>query len=137
MRPSFCLRRAWRLSLQWAVFNPLGVAFAAGAGGAIGEVDGLPGWLQRTGHCGKYKNLQSHPSVGKEIWSMGYFGIISISQSIFRYGRNCGRHCSNSNLAVHAGFCWVGQTIKMALFAYAGAYSIDWIASFLRIDYFM
>ncbi|HRJ76612.1 MAG TPA: VTT domain-containing protein, partial [Anaerolineales bacterium] len=26
--------------------------------------------------------------------------------------------------------CWVGQTIKMAMFAYAGYYSIDWIANF-------
>jgi len=28
--------------------------------------------------------------------------------------------------------CWVGQTIKMALFAYAGAYSIDWIAGLYK-----
>jgi uncharacterized membrane protein YdjX (TVP38/TMEM64 family) len=29
-------------------------------------------------------------------------------------------------------FCWMGQLIKMAMFAYAGAYSIDWIASFYK-----
>jgi membrane protein DedA with SNARE-associated domain len=25
-------------------------------------------------------------------------------------------------------FCWIGQLIEMTMFAYAGAYSIDWLA---------
>jgi uncharacterized membrane protein YdjX (TVP38/TMEM64 family) len=29
-------------------------------------------------------------------------------------------------------FCWVGQTIKMLLFAYAGAYSLEWVSNFLK-----
>ncbi|HNO32193.1 MAG TPA: VTT domain-containing protein, partial [Anaerolineales bacterium] len=29
-------------------------------------------------------------------------------------------------------FCWAGQIIKMALFAFAGAYSIDWIMGFYK-----
>ena len=29
-------------------------------------------------------------------------------------------------------FCWIGQIIKMGIFAFAGAYSIDWIASFYK-----
>ena len=29
-------------------------------------------------------------------------------------------------------FCWIGQLIKMAMFAYAGAYSIGWIANFYK-----
>jgi hypothetical protein len=28
-------------------------------------------------------------------------------------------------------FCWVGQLIKMTMFAFAGAYSIDWLAGLL------
>jgi uncharacterized membrane protein YdjX (TVP38/TMEM64 family) len=28
--------------------------------------------------------------------------------------------------------CWAGQTIKMAMFAYAGAYSIEWFVKFFQ-----
>jgi uncharacterized membrane protein YdjX (TVP38/TMEM64 family) len=29
-------------------------------------------------------------------------------------------------------FCWIGQLIKMTAFAYAGAYSLNWLLEFLK-----
>ncbi len=111
-----------------SIFNPLGVALAAGAGGAIGELSGyLAGFsgqavVERTD---VYERI--NPWVAKYGgWAIlvfsaipnPFFDIAGIAAGIVKM-----------SLGRFLFACWIGQTIKMALFAYAGLYSLDWLIS--------
>jgi uncharacterized membrane protein YdjX (TVP38/TMEM64 family) len=110
------------------VFNPLGVALAAGAGGALGELSGyLAGFsgqavIERTDVYGRI-----HPWVVKYgLWAIlilsaipnPFFDIAGVAAGI-----------AKMSLRRFLVACWIGQTIKMAFFAFAGYYSLDWLMS--------
>lgn len=111
-----------------AVFNPLGVALAAGAGAAIGE---LSGYLAGFGgsavveRAGMYENIkrwmETHPNlsylaitvlafVPNPIFDLAGIAAGTLRMPIIRF----------------LFFCWIGKTLKMLLFAYAGASSFNW-----------
>jgi membrane protein YqaA with SNARE-associated domain len=111
-----------------AVFNPLGVALAAGTGAAIGE---LSGYLAGFGgsavveRAGMYENIkkwmETHPNlsylavtvlafVPNPIFDLAGIAAGTLRMPIFRF----------------LFFCWIGKTLKMLLFAYAGASSFNW-----------
>lgn len=111
-----------------AVFNPLGVALAAGAGAAIGE---LSGYLAGFGgsavveRAGMYENIKrwmkTHPNlsylaitvlafVPNPIFDLAGIAAGTLRMPIIRF----------------LFFCWIGKTLKMLLFAYAGASSFNW-----------
>ncbi len=109
-----------------AVFNPLGVALAAGAGAALGEITGylmgfsgqgiieggptykrLEGWMERFG-----------------VWVILVLAIIP--NPLFDLA---GLAAGALRMPVWKFllWAWIGKTIKMLLFAYAGASSIGWL----------
>jgi len=114
-----------------AVFNPLGVAFAAGAGGAIGE---LTGYL--TGFSGQaiVENTKIYNRLLPWIKKYGAWVILVLSAFPNPFFDMAGIAAGIARIPLWQFLlaCWVGQTIKMALFAYAGAYSIDWIAGLYK-----
>ncbi len=112
-----------------SVFNPLGVAFAAGAGGAIGE---LTGYL--TGFSGQavVENTELYNRILPWVKKYGAWVILVLSAIPNPFFDTAGIAAGMAKIPVWQFMlaCWIGQTIKMAMFAYAGAYSIDWIANF-------
>lgn len=111
------------------IFNPIGVALAAGTGGAIGELSGyLAGFsgqavVERTD---VYNRI--HPWIEKH----GGWAILVLSAvpNPFFDIAGVAAGMAKMKFSRFLFFCWIGQIIKMAIFAYAGAFSIDWIASF-------
>jgi membrane protein YqaA with SNARE-associated domain len=109
-----------------AIFPPIGVALASGAGAALGEITGylmgfsgqgiiedsplyqrLEGWMERFG-----------------AWVILVLAIIP--NPLFDLA---GLAAGALRMPVLKFLLWalIGKTIKMLLFAYAGAYSIDWL----------
>jgi len=114
-----------------AVFNPLWVGLAAGTGGALGELSGyLAGFsgqavVEKTNIYNRF-----HPWVEKYGgWAIlvlsaipnPFFDIAGIAAGI-----------AKMPLKTFLIFTWVGQIIKMTLFAVAGHYSLGWIESLMQ-----
>lgn len=110
------------------IFNPLGVALAAGTGGALGELSGyLAGFsgqavVERTN---VYERI--HPWVVK----YGVWAIIVLSAIPNPFFDIAGVAAGIAKMSLRRFLiaCWIGQFIKMALFAYAGFYSLDWLSN--------
>lgn len=114
-----------------AVFNPLGVAFAAGAGGAIGEVTG---YLAGYGGQAIVENTKIYNRILPWVNKYGAWVILVLSAFPNPFFDVAGIAAGIARIPLWQFLlaCWVGQTIKMAMFAFAGAYSIDWIASLYK-----
>ena len=112
-----------------SVFNPLGVAFAAGLGGTIGE---LTGYLAGFSAQAVVENTQIYNRLMPWIKKYGAWVILVLSAIPNPFFDIAGIAAGVAKIPLWQFLlaCWVGQTIKMAMFAYAGYYSIDWIANF-------
>lgn len=112
-----------------SIFNPLGVAFAAGTGGAIGE---LSGYLAGFSGQAVVERTDVYNRIQPWIEKYGGWAILALSAvpNPFFDIAGVAAGMAKMKFSRFLFFCWIGQIIKMALFAYAGAYSIDWIASF-------
>lgn len=114
-----------------AVFHPIGVGLAAGTGGAIGELSGyLAGFsgqavIERTDIYNRTK-----PWIDK----YGGWAILFLSAipNPFFDAAGIAAGIAKMPLKTFLFFVWMGQLIKMTLFAYAGRFSIDWLAQFLK-----
>jgi uncharacterized membrane protein YdjX (TVP38/TMEM64 family) len=113
-----------------SVFHPLGVALAAGAGGAIGE---LTGYLAGYGGQAVVENTKIYDRISPWVSKYGAWVILVLSAFPNPFFDIAGIAAGIAKIPLWQFLlaCWVGQTIKMAMFAYAGAYSIDWLARFL------
>lgn len=114
-----------------AVFNPLGVGLAAGTGGALGELSGfLAGFsgqavIERTDI---YNRI--HPWVEK----YGGWAILVLSAIPNPFFDIAGVAAGIAKMPMRTFllFTWIGQMIKMTLFAVAGHYSINWIQNLMN-----
>ncbi len=111
------------------VLNPLGVALAAGVGGSLGE---LTGYLAGYGGQAAVENTKIYNRILPWIKKYGAWVILVLSAFPNPFFDMAGIAAGIAKIPLWQFMlaCWVGQTIKMAMFAFAGAYSIDWIASF-------
>ena len=114
-----------------SIFNPLGVALAAGTGGAIGE---LSGYLAGFSGQAVVEQTDVYNKINPWIQKYGGWAILVLSAIPNPFFDIAGIAAGISKMPFwrFLFFCWIGQLIKMALFAYAGAYSIEWIASFYK-----
>lgn len=114
-----------------SVFHPLGVAFAAGAGGAIGE---LTGYLAGYGGQAVVENTKIYNRISPWINKYGAWMILVLSAFPNPFFDLAGIAAGVAKIPFWQFLlaCWAGQTIKMAMFAYAGAYSIDWFVKFFQ-----
>ncbi|NWF63812.1 MAG: VTT domain-containing protein [Chloroflexi bacterium] len=113
------------------VLNPLGVAVAAGVGGAIGE---LTGYLAGYGGQAVVENTQIYNRTLPWVQKYGAWVILMLAAFPNPFFDTAGIAAGIAKIPLWQFLlaCWVGQTIKMAMFAYAGAYSIDWIGNLYK-----
>jgi membrane protein DedA with SNARE-associated domain len=114
-----------------AVFNPIGVALAAGTGAAIGELSGyLAGFSGQAviDRGDVYQRI--HPWVEK----YGGWAILVLSAIPNPFFDIAGIAAGMARMPLRTFllFTWIGQTIKMLMFALAGKYSINWISKFFE-----
>ena len=111
-----------------SIFHPLGVALAAGTGGALGE---LSGYL--AGFSGQAVVEKTHIYDRIHPWVVKYGGwaifVLSAIPNPFFDIAGVAAGITRMSLRRFLLACWAGQLIKMAMFAYAGFYSLDWLMS--------
>lgn len=110
-----------------AVFNPIDVALAAGAGAALGELTGyLAGYssqavLERTKIYQRFYHYMQHNGFLTVLILSGipnpFFDLAGIAAGALKM------RAIRFLIA-----CWIGETIKMMAFALAGAGALKWLA---------
>ncbi|MBL8103080.1 MAG: VTT domain-containing protein [Anaerolineales bacterium] len=112
-----------------SVFNPMGVALAGGLGGALGE---LTGYLAGFSGQAVVEKTEIYNRILPWIQKYGAWMILVLSAFPNPFFDMAGIAAGISKIPLWKFLlaCLVGQTIKMAMFAYAGYYSIDWITNF-------
>jgi len=113
------------------VFNPLLVGLAAGTGGAFGELSGfLAGFsgqavIERTDIYNRFKP-----------WVDQYGGwailVLSAIPNPFFDVAGIAAGIAKMPMRTFLFFTWIGQLIKMTLFATAGYYSVEWLTNFMK-----
>ena len=109
-----------------SVFHPLGVALAAGMGGALGE---LSGYLAGFGGSAVVENTAAYARVQPKVEKWGGWAVMALAAIPNPFFDLAGIAAGASKMPVWKFllFCWIGQTIKMAAFAYAGNQSLKWL----------
>jgi uncharacterized membrane protein YdjX (TVP38/TMEM64 family) len=113
-----------------AVFNPIGVALAAGSGATLGE---LTGYL--AGFSGR-GIIEDNPTYRRiDAWTDRYGGwailiMAFIPNPLFDIA-GAAAGALGMPIRMFLFWVWIGKTLKMLLFAYAGAASIDWLINLL------
>jgi membrane protein YqaA with SNARE-associated domain len=115
-----------------AVFNPLWVGMAAGAGAALGELTGyavgLSGetMIENVGLYRRVRNWMKHSR-----WR-AFVGLVVLSAVPNPLADFAGVAAGVLRIPIpqFLSALLIGETIKMWMFAYAGAYSQDWIMRF-------
>jgi uncharacterized membrane protein YdjX (TVP38/TMEM64 family) len=114
-----------------AVFNPIYVGLAAGTGGAIGELSGF-----LAGFSGQAVIERTHIYERTKPWVEKYGGwaILALSAIPNPFFDIAGFAAGIAKMRMRTFLfsVWIGQLIKMTLFAYAGKYSIDWISNLIK-----
>jgi uncharacterized membrane protein YdjX (TVP38/TMEM64 family) len=108
------------------IFNPLVVALAAGAGGALGE---LSGYLAGFSGQAVVERTDVYERINPWVQNYGIYAILVLSAVPNPFFDVAGVAAGIAKMPIRRFLlaCWVGQTIKMAMFAYAGFYSLDWL----------
>ena len=109
-----------------SVFHPLGVALAGGTGGALGE---LSGYLAGFGGQAVVENTAAYARVQPTVRKWGGWGILLLSAIPNPFFDLAGVAAGTLKMPLWKFllFCWIGQLIKMTIFAYAGSASLNWI----------
>ncbi|GAB4493907.1 MAG: hypothetical protein Fur0016_27390 [Anaerolineales bacterium] len=112
-----------------AIFNPLGVAIAAGLGASLGELSGYlagfsgQGLAEKTAAYDKLTGwMKAHPRLNMLVILVLAF----IPNPLFDIA---GFAAGTLKIPLWQFLlpCAVGKILKMLLFAYAGAFSFDWL----------
>lgn len=114
-----------------AVFNPIGVGIAAGSGGAIGE---LSGYLAGFSGQAVIEHTEVYERIKPWVDKYGGWAILVLSaipNPLFDVA-GIAAGIAKMRFWTFLFFIWIGQLIKMTLFALAGKYSIDFISNFIR-----
>jgi len=114
-----------------SVFNPLYVGLAAGTGGAIGE---LSGFLAGFSGQAIIENTRIYERIKPSVEKYGGWAIFVLAALPNPFFDVAGFAAGIAKMKMRTFLfsVWIGQLIKMTLFAYAGKYSIEWIAHFIK-----
>lgn len=112
-----------------AVFDPFWVAIASGAGAALGELSGyLAGFSGQAVVENRdfYERLRNWMESNRKLSDLAIAVLAFIPNPLFDLAG-----MAAGTLKIHVArflfFCLIGKILKMMMFAYAGASSIDWI----------
>ena len=114
-----------------AVFNPWLVGLAAGSGGAIGE---LSGYLAGFSGQAMIERTDIYDRIKPWVDKYGGWAILVLSaipNPLFDVA-GVAAGIAKMPFQTFLFFVWVGQLIKMTMFALAGKYSIEWFANFIN-----
>ncbi len=110
-----------------AVFHPIPVAIAAGSGATLGELTGYMAGFSGQGLVEQgrlYERLKS--------WTVGYGGwailVLAFIPNPFFDLAGMAAGALRMPLPKFLTWVWIGKFLKMLVFAYAGAASIEWLA---------
>ena len=114
-----------------AVFNPWLVGLAAGSGGAIGE---LSGYLAGFSGQAMIERTDIYDRIKPWVDKYGGWAILVLSAIPNPLFDVAGIAAGIAKMPIQTFlfFVWLGQLIKMTMFAFAGKYSIEWFANFLK-----
>ncbi|MEW5872411.1 MAG: VTT domain-containing protein [Chloroflexota bacterium] len=112
-----------------AVFNPFGVALAAGLGAAIGELSGyLAGFSGQAvvERVDLYQRLVDWMQRHTALSNLAILLLAFVPNPLFDLA---GMAAGTLRIPISRFlfFCAIGKIFKMLLFAYAGASSLDWL----------
>jgi uncharacterized membrane protein YdjX (TVP38/TMEM64 family) len=113
------------------IFHPLGVALAASLGGAVGE---LSGYLAGFSGQAVVERADVYQRIQPWIQKYGGWAILLLAAIPNPFFDLAGIAAGIGRMSMKRFlfFCWLGQLIKMALFAYAGLFSINWLSTLVR-----
>ncbi len=108
------------------VFHPLGVALAAGTGGALGE---LSGYLAGFSGQPVIERMDIYERITPWVQKYGTLAIFLLASVPNPFFDLAGIAAGVAKIPVKKFLfaCWIGQLIKFTVFAYAGAASLNWI----------
>lgn len=107
-----------------AIFHPIGVGIAAGAGAALGE---LTGYLAGFSGQAVIENAEIYGKLTGWMKKNGSLTILLLSAVPNPFFDIAGAAAGalKMPLVKFIFWCWIGETIKMLFFAFSGAYSIS------------
>ncbi len=113
-----------------SIFNPIGVALAAGTGGALGE---LSGYLAGFSGGAVVDNTQAYERINPWVQKYGPWAILILSAIPNPFFDVAGVAAGIAKMPLGRFLLATlgGQLIKMAMFAFAGYFSLDWLVGLL------
>ena len=109
-----------------SVFNPIGVAIAAGTGAALGELTGYLAGFSGQAVIERVEIYERLTTWMKKNGSLTILVLAAIPNPFFDLAG-----VAAGSLKMHVVrflfWCWIGEMIKMAIFAFAGARSLDFL----------
>jgi membrane protein DedA with SNARE-associated domain len=107
-----------------SVFNPLGVGLAAGTGGALGE---LSGYLAGFSGQAIVERMDIYDRIKPWVEKYGGWAILILSAipNPFFDVAGIAAGIAKMPMRIFLISVWIGQLIKMTLFAYAGQASVQ------------
>ena len=106
-----------------SVFNPAGVALAAGAGAALGEISGYLAGFSGQAVIEKVELYQRLTNFMQRNGAFTVFVLSAIPNPLFDLA-GAAAGALKMPLQKFLLWCWLGETVKMFIFAYAGASSL-------------
>jgi membrane protein YqaA with SNARE-associated domain len=112
------------------LLNPVGVALAAGAGAAIGE---LTGYMAGYGSKGVFDDNDIYERLKGYMERYGAITIVVVAFIPNPFFDLAGAAAGALEIPVTRFllWAWIGKTLKMLVIAFAGAVSIDWVNELL------
>ncbi len=109
-----------------SIFHPLGVGLAAAMGGALGE---LSGYLAGFSGQAIVERMDIYERIHPWVEKYGTLAILILAAVPNPFFDLAGIAAGVTKIPLLQFLlaCWVGQTIKMTAFAYAGAASLNWL----------
>lgn len=107
------------------LFNPIGVALAAGTGGAIGE---LSGYVAGLSGQAVIERMDIYERIAPYIRKYGPWAILVLAAIPNPFFDLAGAAAGVLKMPIGHFFlaAWAGQIIKMFIFAFAGSLSLGW-----------
>jgi uncharacterized membrane protein YdjX (TVP38/TMEM64 family) len=107
-----------------SVFNPIGVAIAAGSGAALGELSGYLAGFSGQAVVERVEIYEKLTAWMKRNGSLTVFILAAIPNPFFDLAG-----VAAGSLQMHVArfllWCWLGEIVKMGIFAFAGANTLE------------
>jgi uncharacterized membrane protein YdjX (TVP38/TMEM64 family) len=114
-----------------SVFNPFFVGVVAGTGAAIGEISA---YMAGFSGQGVIENIKLYDRVTSWMQHYGAFTILLLAAIPNPFFDLAGMAAGALKMPVQKFVFWcvIGKIIKMLIFAYTGAYSLNWLSGFMK-----